>query len=139
MRRKEEIVNKAASLVFDYLLEAFRAGELTLEKLCRMARAVLLRAPERERQRALGAMLDRALSIEAPPRRRGNPGQPVALRRLAVELATIAHDEHGHPLSREASKLTAFRRSADILSDMGIMVSDRQVEDWYYSGSQLPR
>lgn len=138
MRRRDEIVEKAGILVFDYLLEAYGAGDLPLEKLCRMARQVLLRVSERERQRALGAMVERALALEPPPRKRGNPGFPGTLRRLSAELAAIAHDDHGHPLSREASAQTAFHKSAEILADLGVVVTDRQVEDWYYSTGRLP-
>jgi hypothetical protein len=132
-RRRKEIAEKAGFLVFDIWLESYSSGEITLEKLCRNARQALLRVSEPSRQRALGAMLEQALKADPPKRGRGNKGEPVALKNAAVQLARIAHDEHGHPLSRSSTTTqNAFERAASILADLGVGVTPRQVEDWYY-------
>ena len=132
MRRKEEMVERARILVLDVWLEAYKAGDLTLEKLCRKSRQALIRVPEGHRQRALGQMLDAALMANVPPRQRGNKGEPYTLRDLAVKMVDIAHDEHGLTLAR-GDKETAFGRVVQILTDLGVGgLSPRQVEDWYY-------
>lgn len=134
MRRKEEMVECARILVLGVWLEAYKAGHLTLEKLCRKSRQALIRVPVGHRERALGQMLDAALVMDVPQRTRGNKGEPLALKALAKELVTIANTDHGHTLSRDSKgKATAFVRVAEILTDLGVGgVTPRQIEDWYY-------
>jgi hypothetical protein len=134
MRRKEEMVERARILVLDVWLEAYKAGELTLEKLCRKSRQALIRIPVGHRERALGQMLDAALVANVPPRTRGNKGEPSALKALTKGLVTIASEEYGHALSRDAKeKTTAFARVAEILTDLGVGgITPRQIEEWYY-------
>lgn len=132
MRRKELMVERARILVLDVWLEGYKAGEVTLEKLCRKSRQALIRVPEGHRQRALGQMLDAALMADVPPRGRGNKGQPNTLRDLAVKMVDIAHDEYGLNVGR-GDKETAFERVVEILTDLGVGgLTPRQVEDWYY-------
>lgn len=129
MRRKEEMVERARILVMEVWLEAYKAGELTLEKLCRKSRQALIRVPEGHRQRALGQMLDLALMVDVPARSRGNKGEPYAIRKLARDLAAIAHDEYGLVIGRSG---TAWERVAEILVDLGVGVTPRQIEEWCY-------
>lgn len=138
MRRKEEQVERARTLVLEIWLQAYKSGDLTLEKLCMKSRQALKRVAEGHRQRALGQMLDAALGAyergEVPPRSRGNKGEPPQLRELARGMVMIANEEYGHPLNRAGNdKPSAFDRVAEILTDLGVGgLTPRQIEQWHY-------
>lgn len=138
MRRKEEQVDRARILVLEIWLQAYKSGDLTLDKLCMKSRQALKRVGEGHRQRALGQMLDAALGAyergEVPPRPRGNKGEPPQLRDLARGMVTIANEEYGHPLNRAGNdKPSAFERVAEILTDLGVGgLTPRQIEQWHY-------
>lgn len=130
---RDKQIDKSRVMVFDIWLQAYRDGDIGLELMLREARKVLRRLDDqRLMERALGHMVDQALSCDPPKRGRGNKGRPRAFRRLLVGLVDLAVEREG--LSKTRAGDNAFTRVSDILKDtMGMHVTPRQVEDAYYN------
>lgn len=120
-------------VAWEIWFDAYANGQLTLEVLLRNAQRSLLKldVDDFQRWKMLGLLAENALKVDPPKRSRGNKGQPVALRLIASRLVKIAHSE-GYILNRASDDRTAFEHVAEILANLGIPVSPRQIEDWHY-------
>ncbi|MDP2024540.1 MAG: hypothetical protein Q8L16_26955 [Hydrogenophaga sp.] len=132
-RREDETKEKVRVLVFDIWLQAYRDGEASLEVMLTQARKLLNKlGDQRLLERALGSMVNLALSSDPPKRSRGNKGQPKVIRKLAVGLVDLVVAHEGLRKSRGGKELTAFERASQILVEAGVATDPRQIEDWYY-------
>lgn len=120
-------------IAWEIWFDAYANGQLTLEVLLRNAQRSLLKlaVDDFQRWKALGLLAESALKLDPPRRSRGNKGQPEALRLIASRLVKMAHSE-GYILNRASYDRSAFEYVAEILANLGIPVSPRQIEDWYY-------
>lgn len=133
-KSKEKAYEKARVISWKIWFEAYKSGQLSLEYLLRNSERSLkiLGVDDFLRWKTLGLLVESALKVSPPKRSRGNKGHPGALRSVVVGLVTIAHDDDGFVLTRIAKEQTAFERVAEILAELGISITPRQAEDWYY-------
>lgn len=120
--------------------DAFKSGKISLDQLLRNAYRTMIKleVEDYSRWKTLGELAENALKVDPPKRSKGNRGQPETLRQIARELVEMANEE-GFILSRVSTSKTAFEHAADILANLGISATPRQVEDWFYSPKdQLP-
>lgn len=139
-RAEAERIKGVMRLVVDRSLEAYCAGEITLDKLCSTAvRATDVSKKNAlvwgglDRQKLLGAMLEQAMASEPPKRGRGNKGEPTWLRALTGDLLRMVQEHEPHmPTTRanRTGKPTAYARVVEILKDAGVSVTPSQVEEW---------
>jgi len=129
----EDAYEKARTIAWVIWFEAYEQGELSLEMLLRYASRSLkkLSVDDFLRWKTLGLLVDKALAVEPKKRSRGNKGAPESLRAIARSLVELAHQK-GFVLSRSSAYRSAFEMVADIMADLGIPVTPRQIEEWTY-------
>ncbi len=139
-KAKEEAYDKARLIAWEVWYQAFECGSISLDDLLRNAQRSLIKLGVEDylRWKTLGLLAERALKSDPPKRSRGNKGQPESLRNIARQLVDLANND-GFVLSRLSPSNTAFEHVAEMLANLGISVTPRQAEDWYYpSSGQLP-
>ena len=144
-RARDEEWQRAYVLIYDIVLKAYEAGEITLERACKTVRAALQGFEERPRQRALGEFLEAALATTPPKRGRGNKGVTSTIRALAVGLARLAHEREGLTYQRadfkeiepQRYRQTAYEFAARVMQgllmdwDLDVsLVTPRKIERW---------
>lgn len=132
-KAKEKAYQQARIIAWNIWFTSFQSGSISLENLLRNAQRSLIKleVDDFNRWKTLGLLTEKALQIDPPKRSRGNKGQPESLRQIARELVAIANNE-GFSLSRSSSTKTAFEQVSEVMADLGISVTPRQVEDWNY-------
>lgn len=125
------------------LCDSYTDGELTLERLCRFAVRVTdisrknpYVAGGLDRQRLLGAMLEKAMASTPPRRGRGNYGSPTRIREMVRETVKLIQAREGLPTNRASSEGLdrggAYSRARALLASAGIAVTASQIEEWAY-------
>lgn len=130
---KDDAYEKARLIAWLIWYQSYEEGLLALEVLLRNAQRSLIKLGVDDflRWKTLGLLVERALIAAPPKRSRGNRGQPEALRKIACDVLEMANRD-GYPLNRNSMEQTAFEYTAEILANLGISVTPRQLEDWYY-------
>ena len=130
---KDHAYEQGRIIAWTIWFEAYTRGQLSLERLLKNAQLSLIKLGVDDfiRWKTLGQLAEKALKTTPPKRPRGNKGQPEALRLIASRLVELAYND-GYVLNRASNNKTAFEHVTEIMVNLGIPVTPRQIEDWYY-------
>lgn len=130
---KDRDYDQGRIIAWEIWFSAYTNGQLSFERLLRYAQRSLIKLEidDYRRWKTLGQLVEKAIKVAPPKRPRGNKGQPSELRLIASRLVEIAHRD-GYILNRASNGRTAFEHVAEILANLGIPVTPRQIEDWHY-------
>jgi hypothetical protein len=122
-------------------LDGYRAGDLSLEALLRLARRILATHPagfpfdQDHRDRRLGALMWKAAAIKPAKRGPGPKGVPGPIRRMVRELAEDVSKHEGVARTSERAR----SRVLSILASVGYRLTDAQVRECLRAAPRLPR
>lgn len=125
---RQQMLARVDVLVVDCLLRGYEDGDWTFEEMCRQALPIVSKLSDAGRWSRLGFIVEQALRKPAP-KRRSKRGLPYVMRdaiRGVVDL-TAEHEGLGKAKSGEL-----WARVAARFSELGVVLSPRQVERIYY-------
>lgn len=135
LKKTDDLIGKAKTVALGIWLDEYTVGGVSLEAMCKSVHSALIRigVSEPARQRIIGEMVDRALTLPKPKRKRGKVGHPITLQKTIAKLVEIVVEREGLSKSRDSGdRPTAFQRTSEILDLVGFEVSPESVIRYYF-------
>ena len=135
LQKIDDLIDKAETVALGIWLDEYTVGGVSLETMCANVRLALIRigVSDRARQRIIGEMVDRALALPKPKRKRGKVGHPITLQKTTAKLVEMVVEREGLSKSRDSGdRPTAFQRTSEILDLVGFEVSAESVIRYYF-------
>jgi hypothetical protein len=135
LKNTDDLIGKAKTVALGIWLDEYTVGGVSLEAMCKSVHLALIRigVSDPARQRIIGEMVDRALALPKPKRKRGKVGHPITLQKTIAKLVEIVVEREGLSKSRDSGdRPTAFQRTSEILDLVGFEVSPESVIRYYF-------
>lgn len=134
-RADEEWTRRLRGFIRLWLLEEYRQGRLSFEKVMHRVADLTKQLPEFERRSMLGGLSLHLLQIRVrTPRKRSGPRRvSLALREVATDLVRLVREREKLP-TRPSKKgdPTCYERACEILAEFHIRMSPRTLEKWLF-------